>query len=137
MKLYRLPTANCQLPTISLPEFQPELPTLAVSKTELKVNFSSELNQNPVFQKVSASARKLGVDAYVVGGYVRDLILHRPCKDVDFVCVGSGIELAQLVAQELGGLPVTVFKNFGTAMIRQREVELEFVGARKDRKSVV
>ena len=96
------------------------------------MNFSSELNQNPVFQKVSASARKLGVDAYVVGGYVRDLILHRPCKDVDFVCVGSGIELAQLVAQELGGLPVTVFKNFGTAMIRQREVELEFVGARKE-----
>jgi poly(A) polymerase len=98
----------------------------------VKVNFSSELGQNPVFRKVSASARKLGVDAYVVGGYVRDLILHRPGKDVDFVCVGSGIELAQQVAQELGGLPVTVFKNFGTAMIRQQDFELEFVGARKE-----
>jgi len=75
------------------------------------VNFSAELSQNPIFRKVSASARKLGVDAYVVGGYVRDLILHRPSKDIDFVCVGSGIELAQQVAKELGGLPVTVSKT--------------------------
>ena len=96
------------------------------------MNFSSELSQNPIFKKVSASARKLGVDAFVVGGFVRDLILHRPCKDIDFVCVGSGVELAQRVAQELGGLPVTVFKNFGTAMIRQQDFELEFVGARKE-----
>jgi len=96
------------------------------------VNFSSELSQNPIFKKVSASARKLGVDAFVVGGFVRDLILHRPCKDIDFVCVGSGVELAQHVAQELGGLPVKVFKNFGTAMIRQQDFELEFVGARKE-----
>ena len=96
------------------------------------MNFSSELSQNPIFKKVSASAGKLGVDAYVVGGFVRDLILHRPCKDIDFVCVGSGVELAQHVAQELGGLPVTVFKNFGTAMIRQQDFELEFVGARKE-----
>jgi tRNA nucleotidyltransferase/poly(A) polymerase len=98
----------------------------------VSVNFSSELSQNPIFSKVSASAGKLGVDAYVVGGFVRDLILHRPCKDIDFVCVGSGIELAQRVAADLGGLPVTVFKNFGTAMIRQQDVELEFVGARKE-----
>jgi tRNA nucleotidyltransferase/poly(A) polymerase len=98
----------------------------------VSVNFSSELSQNPIFSKVSASARKLGVDTYVVGGFVRDLILHRPCKDIDFVCVGSGIELAQRVAADLGGLPVTVFKNFGTAMIRQQDVELEFVGARKE-----
>ena len=96
------------------------------------MNFSAELSQNPIFKKVSASARKLGVDAYVVGGFVRDLILHRPCKDIDFVCVGSGVELAQQVAHELGGLPVTVFKNFGTAMIRQQDFELEFVGARKE-----
>jgi tRNA nucleotidyltransferase/poly(A) polymerase len=96
------------------------------------VNFSTELSQNPIFKKVSASAGKLGVEVYAVGGFVRDLILHRPCKDIDFVCVGSGVELAQQVAHDLGGLPVTVFKNFGTAMIRQQDFELEFVGARKE-----
>jgi putative nucleotidyltransferase with HDIG domain len=66
-----------------------------------------------------------------VGGYVRDLLLKRPNKDVDFVCVGSGIEWAERVGKKLG-LPVTVFKNFGTAMIRHDDYELEFVGARKE-----
>ena len=80
-------------------------------------NLSSELS-NKIFKIVGAVADQLGVEAYVVGGYVRDLILHRPSKDIDFVCVGSGIALAQAVARALGpDIHVTVFKNFGTASI--------------------
>lgn len=86
-----------------------------------------------IFHIIGSVADKLGVDAYVVGGYVRDLILHRPSKDIDFVCVGSGIELARAVAQELGpNMHVTVFKSFGTAQIRFEDLDLEFVGARKE-----
>lgn len=96
------------------------------------MNFSVELGQNPIFRKVSEAAGKLGVKSYVIGGYVRDLKLKRPSKDLDFVCLGSGVELAQQVAADLGRLPVTVFKNFGTAMIRNQDWELEFVGARKE-----
>ncbi len=73
----------------------------------------------------------MGVEGYVVGGYVRDLFLKRANKDIDFVCVGSGIEWAERVGKKLGQ-PVTVFKNFGTAMIRHEDFELEFVGARKE-----
>jgi poly(A) polymerase len=96
------------------------------------MNFSSELAVNPVFKTVVQAARKQGCKAYIVGGYVRDLILERPNKDVDFVCVGSGIAWAEEVASLLGGLPVTIFRNFGTAMIRYGEYDLEFVGARKE-----
>ena len=67
-----------------------------------------------------------------MGGFVRDLILKRPCKDIDVVCVGSGIDLASLVAKKLGGIPVSVFKNFGTAMLVSGDWEVEFVGARKE-----
>lgn len=95
-------------------------------------NLSSELN-NKIFRIVGSVADQLGVHAYVVGGYVRDLILHRPSKDIDFVCVGSGIALAQAVARALGPeVHVTVFKNFGTASIHYEDLELEFVGARKE-----
>lgn len=96
------------------------------------MNFAEDLDKNDVFRKVSAAAQHLGAEAYAVGGFVRDLILKRPCKDLDFVCVGSGIELAEEVAKQLGGLQVTVFRNFGTAMIKTEEYELEFVGARKE-----
>ncbi len=96
------------------------------------MNFASDLALNPVFKTVSHAARESGSEAYVVGGFVRDLILKRPNKDIDFVCVGNGIEWAQKVGELLGGLQVTVFKNFGTAMIRHGEYELEFVGARKE-----
>ncbi|HLT74459.1 MAG TPA: HD domain-containing protein [Ohtaekwangia sp.] len=75
----------------------------------------------------------MDVPAYVVGGYVRDIILKRTSKDIDFVCVGSGIDLARAVAKQLGrDANVTVFKNFGTAQIRIQDLELEFVGARKE-----
>ena len=73
------------------------------------------------------------VPAYVIGGYVRDALLNRPSKDVDIVVVGSGIDLARRVAKEIGdNTRVTVFKNFGTAMLRFKGYEIEFVGARKE-----
>ncbi|MFZ1806118.1 MAG: HD domain-containing protein [Cyclobacteriaceae bacterium] len=96
------------------------------------MNFSSELDNNQVFTTVGNAADRLGLATYAVGGYVRDLILKRPSKDVDFVCVGSGIALAQEVARSLGGQRVTIFKNFGTARIDWDGFELEFVGARKE-----
>lgn len=78
-------------------------------------------------------ADQLNLETYVVGGFTRDLILNRPSKDIDFVCVGSGIHLAQQVARSLGsGAHVTVYKNFGTAQIHLDDLDLEFVGARKE-----
>lgn len=90
--------------------------------------------QHKVFECISECADELGLETYVIGGYVRDVILQRKePKDIDIVCVGSGIELAKKVAQKLHGKPrVQVFKNFGTAMVLHRDVELEFVGARKE-----
>jgi poly(A) polymerase len=96
------------------------------------VNFSAQLDTIPVFRSVAKAAEKLGAETYAVGGFVRDLLLNRPCKDLDFVCVGSGIGLAQEVADILGEKQVTIFKNFGTANIKSGEWELEFVGARKE-----
>jgi len=97
------------------------------------MNFKSHLDEFEVFGKVARAAANLGVETYVVGGYVRDLILKRECKDIDFTCVGSGIELAKEVAQQYDEhVPLSVFKNFGTAMLKLDEMELEFVGARKE-----
>lgn len=96
------------------------------------MNFKNELDANQIFEVVSRVSRKLGLETYVVGGFVRDLILKRPCKDIDFVCIGSGIQLANEVGHELGNAQVTVFKNFGTAMIKHHDFDLEFVGARKE-----
>lgn len=88
---------------------------------------------NEIFQSVARAAEASRVDAYVVGGYVRDLVLGRPSKDIDFVCVGSGIALAKKVAATLGpGIQVNFFSNFGTAQIRYKDLEVEFVGARKE-----
>lgn len=96
------------------------------------MNFSHQLEQDSIFKTVAGVANRLDLPAYVVGGYVRDLLLNRSNKDIDFVCLGSGIRLAEQVAIELGGAQVTVFKNFGTAMIKLGDRELEFVGARKE-----
>lgn len=96
------------------------------------MNLSSSL-QHPVFKVVGAKADAANVQAFVVGGYVRDLLLKRPSKDIDFVCVGSGIALAEKVAVGLGPkVRVNVYKNFGTAQIVTDDFELEFVGARKE-----
>jgi putative nucleotidyltransferase with HDIG domain len=97
------------------------------------MNFKSHLDQFEVFSKVAKAANDLGVETYVVGGYVRDLILSRNGKDIDFTCVGSGIELAKEVAKQFDThVPLSVFKNFGTAMLKLEDWELEFVGARKE-----
>ncbi len=96
------------------------------------MNFSEDLKQTGAFSTVALVAERMGYETYAVGGYVRDLLLKRPCKDIDFVCVGSGIELAEAVAKALGNVPVATFKNFGTAMVKYEDFDLEFVGARKE-----
>ena len=95
------------------------------------MDYAAELIKNPIFRTVGEIADELSLETYVIGGFVRDIILKRPSKDIDFVCVGSGIELAQKVANKLGA-QVNIFKNFGTAMINHNGWELEFVGARKE-----
>ena len=97
------------------------------------MNLSEKLASHPIFARVAQVAAKEGLETYVVGGYVRDLILGRPSKDIDFTCVGSGIHLAQEVAKTFEfHVPLSVFKNFGTAMLKLDDWELEFVGARKE-----
>lgn len=92
-----------------------------------------QLPDHKIFKIVADAAAALDMPAYVIGGFVRDLVLKRPSKDIDVVCVGNGIKLAEAVAQTLPGKPkVTVFKNFGTAMLRANDLEVEFVGARKE-----
>lgn len=88
----------------------------------------------PAFEYISGAATEIGVDTYVIGGYVRDYILNREkSKDIDIVAVGSGIELAEKVAHLLPGEPkVQIFKTYGTAMVRHENLEIEFVGARKE-----
>jgi poly(A) polymerase len=86
-----------------------------------------------IFSIISCAADELQQETYIIGGYVRDLILNRPSKDIDIVTVGSGIELAKKVAKMLNPKPgVNIFKNFGTAMLKYKNLEIEFVGARKE-----
>ena len=86
-----------------------------------------------VFHMISEAADELGVDCYVVGGYVRDLFLERPSTDIDVVVVGSGIALAEALKRKCGrGAHVSVFRNFGTAQLKWHGMEVEFVGARKE-----
>lgn len=98
-----------------------------------RMNCSTLLDQYPIFQQIQLVADELQLDTYVVGGFVRDFFLERPSKDIDIVCVGSGIQLAQALAEQLGNhTQVAVFKNFGTAMLKWQDWEIEFVGARKE-----
>lgn len=95
---------------------------------ELKEHFNGK-----IFKQISATADELGLECYVVGGYVRDLFLQRPSKDIDVVVVGSGIEMAQAFGKRLGrGAHVSVFRNFGTAQVKWHDTEVEFVGARRE-----
>ena len=87
----------------------------------------------PIFRQISQVADGLELECYVVGGYVRDLFLQRPSKDIDVVVVGSGIRMAEALAEKLGkGAHVSVFRNFGTAQLKWRDTEVEFVGARRE-----
>lgn len=95
---------------------------------ELKEYFKGK-----IFELISQTADKLGLECYVVGGYVRDLFLKRPSKDIDVVVVGSGIKIAEAFGKKLGrGAHVSVFKTFGTAQVKYHDTEVEFVGARKE-----
>lgn len=92
-----------------------------------------EFIRDTVFEKISEVANDKGLQAYVVGGYVRDVLLGRDCKDIDIVVIGDGIKVAKEVSKHLKGASnVSVFKNFGTAMFRYKDMEIEFVGARKE-----
>ena len=86
---------------------------------------------HPIFKQISRIIEQQGVEAFVIGGYVRDHYLRRPCTDIDIVVVGSGIALAEALGKELK-TKVAVFKTFGTAMLRSKGIEVEFVGARKE-----
>ena len=95
---------------------------------ELREHFKDK-----IFHLISETADELGLECYVVGGYVRDIFLNRPSKDIDVVVVGSGIQMAEAFGKKLGrGAHVAIFRNFGTAQVKYRDTEVEFVGARKE-----
>ena len=101
---------------------------IELTPDELKERFSHK-----IFKQIGEIADDLGMECYVVGGYVRDIFLERPSKDIDVVVVGSGIAIAEALGKRLGkGAHVSVFKNFGTAQLKYRGTEVEFVGARKE-----
>ena len=88
---------------------------------------------DPIFKVIGDAGQELGQDTYVVGGYVRDVLLNRETKDIDVVTIGHGIELAKAVAKKLGkNTHVSEYKNFGTALVKHGDYEVEFVGARKE-----
>lgn len=94
-------------------------------------NFAHKL-KHPVFKVVSQIITEKGLEAYVIGGFVRDLLLERTSKDIDIVVVGNGMELAQAAGEKLRVKKVNLFKNFGTAQFNYKDLDVEFVGARKE-----
>ena len=102
----------------------------------MKIYTDEELAQildKKIFRQISAAADRLGVECYVVGGYVRDIFLQRPSNDIDVVVVGSGISVAAELKQMLGRKAhLSVFRNFGTAQVKCGDTEVEFVGARRE-----
>jgi putative nucleotidyltransferase with HDIG domain len=112
---------------------------IAMSRTSSYSVDPARLNgvvEEPLFKAVAEEALHQGIPAFAIGGYVRDRLIGRPCKDIDFVVEGDGMTFAQAVAKRLGAEPVHVFKNFGTAMFTLRDplgdIQVEFVGARKE-----
>src|ERR1700754_245707 len=87
--------------------------------------------QHPLFTVITNAASELDVQAYVIGGFVRDILLNRPSKNIDIVVIGNGIQFAEHVAKKLK-VKLSVFRNFGTAMLKYKDIEVEFVGARKE-----
>lgn len=97
------------------------------------MNYKQDLDKNKVFGILSEVADGLSMECYVVGGWVRDLLLDRPSEDIDVVVVGSGIEMAKAFADRMGrGAYLAVFRNFGTAQVRKGNIDVEFVGARRE-----
>ena len=95
--------------------------------------FAITNEEQEIFEVIQNAARSRAYPSYIVGGFVRDRLLNRPCKDIDIVCIGDGIDLANHVAGLLRPIPrVTVYKRFGTAMLKHEDFEIEFVGARKE-----
>lgn len=95
--------------------------------------FQIQPHERQIFKTISETAAELGFPTYVIGGYVRDRMLSRPSKDMDIVCIGNGIQLAEAVAAKMHPTPrVVVFQRFGTAMFRCKDIEIEFVGARRE-----
>lgn len=93
----------------------------------------AQILDKDIFHQISAAADGLGLECYVVGGYVRDIFLERPSNDIDVVVVGSGIEVANALKQQLGKRAhISVFRNFGTAQVKYKDTKVEFVGARKE-----
>ena len=93
----------------------------------------AQILDKDIFHQISAAADGLGLECYVVGGYVRDIFLERPSNDIDVVVVGSGIEVANALKQQLGKRAhISVFRNFSTAQVKYKDTEVEFVGARKE-----
>ena len=98
------------------------------------MNFKEQIKDINVIDKIAKAASQLNIESFIVGGYVRDLILNRTSNDIDIVCLGSGIDLASKVAEllKIEAENLIVFKNFGTAMLNCEGWVLEFVGARKE-----
>lgn len=120
---------------VASPSFEAETARLVgaftFARNSPRMNLASHL-EHPIFRQVGDIADARGQRAFVIGGFVRDLLLNRPCKDIDIVTEGSGIELARAAAKAMKVNQVHVFKNFGTAMFKARDFEIEFVGARKE-----
>ena len=100
----------------------------------MQEKYYKEAISNKIFEYITEATEELQLESYVIGGFVRDFILQRGnAKDIDVVTVGNGIELAKKVASLLPNKPkVQVFKTYGTAMLRYKEIEVEFVGARRE-----
>src|SRR3954469_19533585 len=96
------------------------------------IDIPCTLQERKVLEQIALAARELGLPCYLIGGFVRDKLLNRRTKDMDVVCVGDGIALAHKVADHFDNAPVNFFKTYGTAQVKWNELEIEFVGARKE-----
>lgn len=103
-----------------------------MNEEKIEFDFNKLVNDNPVFLTASRVASHLNVKLYIIGGYVRDTILKREKKEVDFLVVGNGPDFASALAKELKVKRVSIFRNFGTAHFKYKDIDLEFVGARKE-----
>ena len=95
-------------------------------------HYDKLIKHEPILKSVGKVIDSWNKPVYLIGGYVRDYILNRPTKDIDIVVLGDGIELAKAVSDSLHQSSFSVFKNFGTAMVKSNDIEIQFVGARKE-----